>query len=103
MQSVLHPLKATPDQRSYVRCSDRLRGFQWSADRTVDLRRTSQRLKMTRKGYQVQVERRKKADQLERGKVSTAIRRLREKVEDQPASPRYIMTKRGMGYYFSGE
>lgn len=35
--------------------------------------------------------------------VDVAIRRLREKVEDQPASPRYIMTKRGMGYYFSDE
>ena len=35
--------------------------------------------------------------------VDVAIRRLREKVEDQPASPRYIMTKRGMGYYFAGE
>ena len=33
--------------------------------------------------------------------VDVAIRRLREKVEDQPASPRYIMTKRGMGYYLS--
>jgi len=35
--------------------------------------------------------------------VDVAIRRLREKVEDLPASPRYIMTKRGMGYYFSDE
>ena len=35
--------------------------------------------------------------------VDVAIRRLREKVEDQPASPRYIMTKRGMGYYFSAQ
>jgi len=33
--------------------------------------------------------------------VDVAIRRLREKVEDNPASPRYIMTKRGMGYYFA--
>ncbi len=33
--------------------------------------------------------------------VDVAIRRLREKVEDQPASPRHIMTKRGMGYYFA--
>ncbi|MDY3619308.1 response regulator [Agathobaculum sp.] len=32
--------------------------------------------------------------------VDVAIRRLREKVEDQPASPRYVMTKRGMGYYY---
>lgn len=35
--------------------------------------------------------------------VDVAIRRLREKVEDQPASPHYIMTKRGMGYYFNDE
>ena len=35
--------------------------------------------------------------------VDVAIRRLREKVEDQPASPKYIMTKRGMGYYYSDE
>lgn len=35
--------------------------------------------------------------------VDVAIRRLREKVEDQPASPRYVMTKRGMGYYFADE
>ena len=33
--------------------------------------------------------------------VDVAIRRLREKVEDEPASPRYIITKRGMGYYFA--
>lgn len=33
--------------------------------------------------------------------VDVAIRRLREKVEDKPASPQYIITKRGMGYYFA--
>ncbi len=33
--------------------------------------------------------------------VDVAIRRLREKVEDRPATPRYILTKRGMGYYFA--
>lgn len=33
--------------------------------------------------------------------VDVAIRRLREKVEDTPASPHYIVTKRGMGYYFT--
>lgn len=32
--------------------------------------------------------------------VDVAIRRLREKVEDEPAQPKYIVTKRGMGYYF---
>ena len=32
--------------------------------------------------------------------VDVAIRRLREKLEDDPASPVFIKTKRGMGYYF---
>lgn len=32
--------------------------------------------------------------------VDVTIRRLREKVEDDPGNPRYIMTKRGIGYYF---
>ncbi len=32
--------------------------------------------------------------------VDVTIRRLREKVEDDPSDPKYIMTKRGIGYYF---
>jgi len=32
--------------------------------------------------------------------VDVTVRRLREKVEDNSASPEYIMTKRGVGYYF---
>ena len=32
--------------------------------------------------------------------VDVAIRRLREKLEDDPASPVFIKTKRGMGYFF---
>lgn len=32
--------------------------------------------------------------------VDVAVRRLREKLEDDPAVPRFICTKRGMGYYF---
>jgi len=31
--------------------------------------------------------------------VDVTIRRLREKIEDDPRSPRYIHTKRGVGYY----
>ena len=34
--------------------------------------------------------------------VDVAIRRLREKIEDDPASPTFIVTKRGMGYFFGG-
>lgn len=33
--------------------------------------------------------------------VDVTIRRLREKIEDDPGMPRYIMTKRGVGYYFN--
>ena len=32
--------------------------------------------------------------------VDVHIRRLREKLEENPASPQYIMTKWGVGYYF---
>ncbi|MDA8169095.1 MAG: response regulator transcription factor, partial [Nitrospiraceae bacterium] len=35
--------------------------------------------------------------------VDVHIRRLREKIEDEPANPEYILTKRGLGYYFSEE
>ena len=31
--------------------------------------------------------------------VDVTVRRLREKIEDDPAMPQYIMTKRGVGYY----
>lgn len=34
--------------------------------------------------------------------VDVTVRRLREKVEADPSSPKYIMTKRGVGYYFGG-
>ncbi len=35
--------------------------------------------------------------------VDVAIRRLREKLEDNPAQPQYIVTKRGMGYYLASQ
>ena len=35
--------------------------------------------------------------------VDVHIRRLREKLEPDPANPVYIMTKWGVGYYFKGE
>ncbi len=34
--------------------------------------------------------------------VDVHIRRLREKLEHQPAEPEYILTKWGVGYYFKG-
>jgi two-component system response regulator VicR len=32
--------------------------------------------------------------------VDVAVRRLREKIEDDPASPKFIVTRRGLGYLF---
>ena len=32
--------------------------------------------------------------------VDVTVRRLREKLEDDPAQPKYIITRRGAGYYF---
>lgn len=32
--------------------------------------------------------------------VDVTVRRLREKLEDDPGDPKYIITKRGIGYYF---
>ena len=32
--------------------------------------------------------------------VDVTVRRLREKIEDDPSKPLYILTKRGVGYYF---
>lgn len=32
--------------------------------------------------------------------VDVMVRRLREKIEDDPGKPLYIMTRRGVGYYF---
>ena len=34
--------------------------------------------------------------------VDVHVRRIREKLEDVPASPEYVMTKWGVGYYFKG-
>jgi DNA-binding response OmpR family regulator len=36
----------------------------------------------------------------EKALLQTAIRRLRSKIEVDPAAPRYILTKRGVGYTF---
>ena len=32
--------------------------------------------------------------------VDVHVRRLREKIEDEPSNPKYIHTKWGVGYYF---
>ncbi len=34
--------------------------------------------------------------------VDVTVRRLREKIEDEPSKATYVLTKRGVGYYFRG-
>ena len=34
--------------------------------------------------------------------VDVTVRRLREKIEDDPSKATYVLTKRGVGYYFRG-
>ncbi|MFX3904020.1 winged helix-turn-helix domain-containing protein, partial [Streptococcus suis] len=34
--------------------------------------------------------------------VDVKIRRLREKIEDTPSRPEYILTRRGVGYFIKG-
>lgn len=35
--------------------------------------------------------------------VDVTVRRLREKIEDDPANPTHILTRRGVGYYYTAE
>ncbi|MBF0846277.1 winged helix-turn-helix domain-containing protein, partial [Streptococcus danieliae] len=35
--------------------------------------------------------------------VDVTIRRLREKIEDDSSNPKYIVTRRGVGYYIGAE
>ena len=35
--------------------------------------------------------------------VDVTVRRLREKIEDDPASPALILTRRGVGYYYAAQ
>ncbi|MEW6600383.1 MAG: response regulator transcription factor [Nitrospirota bacterium] len=35
--------------------------------------------------------------------VDVHIRRLRERIEDDPSQPKYIKTRRGLGYYMEGD
>ena len=34
--------------------------------------------------------------------VDVTIRRLRVKIEETPGNPQYILSRRGLGYYFKG-
>ncbi len=56
--------------------------YQGTGDGTVDLGRTMQMLKMSRKGYQVQAERRRKETEKEQGKLAANMEYLRRELSD---------------------
>ena len=78
----ISPLKGNTGNEIICEVQKQMTGFQRTGDCSVDLGKTFQRIKMTRKGYQVQVERRKKADQLAKEKISAQIRSLRREIRD---------------------
>lgn len=78
----ISPLKGNTGAEIVREVQKQMTGFQTTGDCSVDLGKTSQRIKMTRKGYQVQVERRKKADQLAKEKISTQIKSIRREIRD---------------------
>ena len=51
--------------------------------------------------YKRSVDARDKGDVHFVATVDVTVRRLREKIEENPASPKYILTRRGVGYYFA--
>ena len=76
------PLKGNTGAEIVREVQKQMTGFQTTGDCSVDLGKTAQRLKMARKGYQVQVERRKKADKLSKDKIASQIRKLRREIRD---------------------
>ncbi|OFX16622.1 MAG: DNA-binding response regulator [Armatimonadetes bacterium RBG_16_58_9] len=43
------------------------------------------------------------AEYIDHGTVDVHVRRLREKIEEDPSRPRHVVTVRGIGYKFGGE
>lgn len=78
----IEPLKGSTGAEIVREVQKQMRGFQQTADCSADLGRTYQRIKMTRKGYQAQADRRKKSDELEKEKISSQMRQLRREIRD---------------------
>ncbi|MBU5482467.1 ATP-binding protein [Blautia sp. MSJ-19] len=78
----ISPLKGNTGAEIVRQVQKQMTDFQTTGDCSVDPGRTVQRIKMTRKGYQVQVERRKKADEKEKKKISSQISRLRKEIRE---------------------
>lgn len=76
------PLKGNTGAQIVRELQREMTGFQTTADCSLNPERAQQRLKMMRKGYQVQVERRKKAEQQEKEKILYKINILRKEMRE---------------------
>ena len=66
----------------------------------MELKNLKNKLATARRGHKLLKD---KCDELMRRflDIVREDKAMREKVEDEPASPKHIITKRGMGYYFA--
>lgn len=107
----ISPLKGNTGAEIVHEVQKQMIGFQTTADCSVDLGKTAQRIKMARKGYQVQVERRKKADQLAKEKISAQIKSIRKEIrtlEEQriqlgEQEEAFAMNEESSGYHLLDE
>ena len=74
----ISPLKGSTGAEIVREVQREMKNFQTAADCAIDLTRSAQYIKMTRKGYQVQAERRKKSDEQEKKRIRTQIDRLQK-------------------------
>lgn len=81
----------------------------WKGDKEISLTRTEWRLLLLFLGHPGQILSRNQilehlfeseGDFVEENTVAVMVRRLREKIEEDPAAPEYIKNVRGMGYIF---
>ena len=75
-------LKSTTGVELVREVQNYMASYQGAGDSSVDLGRTMQILKMTRKGYQVQAERRRKETEQEKAKLVSNIEYLQREMED---------------------
>ena len=75
-------LKSTAGPELVREVQNYMASYQGAGDSSVDLGRTMQRLKMTRKGFQVQAERRHRENEQEKEKIASNMEYLRRELDD---------------------
>ena len=74
-------LKSVTGQELIRELQNYMASYQGTGDSTVDLGRTMQFLKMTRKGFQTQIQKQKKETEKEQDKIAAGMEYLREEID----------------------